>query len=214
MYKKYIFTGISKILSSILFLMIMTLVCKSQVFDFYDKVLGFDDCRYCYFISLDVSSDEYTGKVIIENDDLYIFLNKTKGFEKEQYKKFVKELLVSKKPLILENATLDKENYFLNVDKVSEKKFRVLKDSDKFESFFSEGCIATVSHYFLNKSLNSEKNLNSQNCHDYVNNQKKDNLMIRTPLGIGEESSLISKLFEWEIPVRFDSFSGRIVIDK
>ncbi|MEQ1607091.1 MAG: hypothetical protein ABL999_19675 [Pyrinomonadaceae bacterium] len=181
---------------------------------FFDRILNDRDCRQCYFVSLEVSSLQYSGKVIIENDELFSFIRDTKGLNGKEYSEFMKDLLMSGKSLMLDSAIPGAEGLSLNIKGVTKNQFRLLKSSDELEKTLAKGCIATVSRYFLDKSIDSMNGVSLQDCHAYIKDQKKGKLMSSIPLGAGEDATLIARLFEWQIPARIDDLSGRIVISK
>jgi hypothetical protein len=76
--------------------------CKNIDSKFYDKVLNDFDTN-SYFIALNIKSPYYKGRVIIENYNLYRYLNKSKGFNKEGYLSFMKRLLIHNKILKINN---------------------------------------------------------------------------------------------------------------
>lgn len=200
-------------------LLLMFLLCFSTPVvyfgqdEFYSKVLSYDDCRNCYFIALDVSSASYTGRVVVENDDLYLLLNKTKGFNKEQYKNFVQNLLAKKERLVLKNASLDKYGSFINVKGVGYREIRVVKEASNVEKVASKGCIAFVKNYFLHKPLKPIEESASGSCKNFVEIQKED-LLLRLDVSEDEKGAIINKLFEWQIPIYFNSLAGSLEIKK
>jgi hypothetical protein len=100
--------------------------------NFADLILN-SFTRYSRFLSFDVASNEYTGKVIIENKHLFAFLQNVKGFNKEQYQAFMKEALLNKSVLKLENLSSD---------------FIKIKSVEKVESLAAKGDREFVKHYF------------------------------------------------------------------
>lgn len=85
--------------------------CSKNNSPFYNKVLSdFDSTSY--FIALDIRSPDYKGRVIIENNDLYSFLNKTKGWDKINYKSRMKKILVHSRVLDIDNRDLLKWKFF------------------------------------------------------------------------------------------------------
>ena len=56
-------------------LLTLQIITAGQTADYLDKLL---DSVGRYYVVLDVSSIEYTGKVVIENDELYGFSMKRK----------------------------------------------------------------------------------------------------------------------------------------
>lgn len=200
-----------KYLLGLIFVLLSIQTCFGQSNKFYDTVLNYEKCRYCYFLSIDVESEKYKGKVVIENDDLYSFLSKTRGFNKNQYKEFMKDLLSNNKKLGIENASLDKTGFFINIKGISENNFRVVKDANDVEDIAAKGCVPIIVHYFLGQTLESIGNFVSEDCGEYVKKQK-DNLLLINHVGIREQNAIISRLFEWQIPVRIDDLSGLLII--
>jgi len=66
--------------------------CTNANSSFYNQVLNDFDTT-SYFIAVDINSPYYKGRAIIENNNLYQYLNKTKGFDKEKYIYFMKGTL-------------------------------------------------------------------------------------------------------------------------
>jgi len=202
----------SRILGSVLcaVTILLTLQIKSvgQPADFVDKLL---DSVGRYYVAVDVSSIEYTGKVVIENDELYVFLNETKGLDRKSYIAFMKEALASGSPLILENAKTDKDGLFLIVKAASEHKFRLLRNSRMLDEVFAKGCVATISHFFVKRP--DDTRANSTDCREYVKSLDLRDRRIKEVLDGRDEATLISMLFEWNVLSRFDGLSGRIVIE-
>jgi hypothetical protein len=66
--------------------------CKNPNSSFYNKVLNDFDTT-SYFIAVDIKSPFYKGRTIIENNNLYMYLHKTKGFDKVKYIYFMKRTL-------------------------------------------------------------------------------------------------------------------------
>jgi uncharacterized protein YggU (UPF0235/DUF167 family) len=95
-----------------------------------------------YFIALDIKAPTYKGRAIIENKKLYLFLNKTKGLDKEKYKTFMTGLLSHRKSLKIENKDL-LDSKFLKVYNVES----IIRNSDKGRDSF-------ISYYFNGKILN------------------------------------------------------------
>jgi nitrous oxide reductase len=82
---------------------------------FYDKILSDFDTN-SYFVALDIKSSSYKGRVIIENNNLFQYLNKTKGLTREKYQSFMRRILVHHKVLKIDN----KDFFASNFIKVSE----------------------------------------------------------------------------------------------
>ena len=94
--------------------------CMNNTPTFFDKLLN-DFDRYSLFISIKINSLEYSGRVIIENDDLFYYLNQTQKLDKEQYKKVIKEKLIKDGPLDIGKASLVKWNFIkvANIESVN-----------------------------------------------------------------------------------------------
>lgn len=113
--------------------------CTNLDRPFYDKVLNdFDSCSY--FIALNIKSSSFKGRTIIENNNLYRFLNKTRGFSKERYKSFMKRMLIHNKVLKIN----DKDFPVWNFIKVYESD-NVLENAnlgrDKFVEHYFNGVV-------------------------------------------------------------------------
>jgi hypothetical protein len=188
-------------------------ICFGQDSKFFDTVLEYERCRDCYFLSFEVESGKYTGKVVIENDDLFNFLSKTRGFDKTQYKEFARDLLVNKKKLVLDKSNVESDGTFLKIRGVSEHEFRVVNEIPYIEGISAQGCVAFVRHYFLAEPVESAVAPVSEDCREFIRKQNGD-LLIRSGLSTMERSIVINKLFEWQIPARIDDYSGALTIRK
>jgi uncharacterized protein YxeA len=76
----------------LIFLIFILISCKNPNTLFYNKVLNDFDTT-SYFIAVDIKSPFYKGRTIIENNNLYMYLHKTKGFDKGKYIYFMKRTL-------------------------------------------------------------------------------------------------------------------------
>lgn len=76
--------------------------CTNMNSPFYNKVLNDFDTT-SYFIALNIKSPSYKGRTLIQNNNLYRFLQKTKGFDKERYKSFMKRILTHHRALKIED---------------------------------------------------------------------------------------------------------------
>lgn len=180
---------------------------------FLDKVLSDDNCRDCYFIVIEAESIPYTGKVVVENDNLRDFLFKTEGVIDTRYKDYAKELILSKRKLLIEDAFLD--NSSIRNKYIGHYQFRVVGEFDEVESIASLGCVPFIKYYFLGESLNTIQNPESVDCKEFIRKQNKDLSLTRDGSEeLRKQSAIISKLFEWEIPIRMDHYSGWLTISK
>ena len=76
----------------LIFMIFIIMSCKNPNSPFYNKVLNDFDTT-SYFIAVDIKSPFYKGRTIIENNNLYQYLHKTKGFYKGKYIYFLKRTL-------------------------------------------------------------------------------------------------------------------------
>jgi hypothetical protein len=83
------------------------IACTNMNSAFYNKVLNDFDTT-SYFIAVDIKSPFYKGRTIIENNNLYMYLHKTKGFDKGKYLYFMKRTLRHHRALrITDNDIID-----------------------------------------------------------------------------------------------------------
>ncbi len=71
-------TKLIELLIAISILVAFTTSGLGNQLDYFDHLLDSDGR---YFIALDVSSNGYTGKVVVKNSDLFLLLNETEGFD-------------------------------------------------------------------------------------------------------------------------------------
>lgn len=115
--------------------------CTNMNTPFYNKVLNDFDTT-SYFIALDIKSPYYKGRAIIENNNLYQYLHKTKGFDKERYESFMKRILSRHRPLKIEDKDLS-DWEFIKVYELES----VIRNADQGSDNF-------VAHYFNGVILN------------------------------------------------------------
>jgi len=115
--------------------------CTNMNSPFYNKVLSDFDTT-SYFIALDIKSPYYKGRSIIENNNLYLYLHKTKGFDKERYETFMKRMLGHHRALKIEDKDL------------SDWKFIKVYDSESVIRNADQGRDNFVAHYFDGIILN------------------------------------------------------------
>ena len=109
-------TGITKLI----FILIIILnnpftSCTNTNSPFYNQVLNDFDTT-SYFIAVDIKSPSYKGRTIIENNNLYLFLNKTKGFHKQRYLSYMERTLTHHRALKID----DKDFVMWKFKKVTE----------------------------------------------------------------------------------------------
>jgi hypothetical protein len=90
-------TRISSLIIRLIFIILIILKnpllsCTNAHSSFYNKILNDYDTT-SYFIAVDINSPFYKGRTIIENNNLYQYLHKTKGYDKEKYIYFMKSTL-------------------------------------------------------------------------------------------------------------------------
>ncbi len=95
-----------------------------------------------YFIALNVKSPEYRGRAIIENNNLYGFLHKTKGLNKKEYQSFVIRLLHHKRSLKMSDRDFE------------EWKFSRVQEIEKVIEIANRGRNGFVEYYFDGFMLN------------------------------------------------------------
>ena len=115
--------------------------CTNMNSPFYNKVLSDFDTT-SYFIALEIKSPYYKGRAIIENNNLYLYLHKTKGFDKERYETFMKRMLGHHRTLKIEDKDL------------SDWKFIKVYDSESVIRNADQGRDNFVAHYFDGIILN------------------------------------------------------------
>ena len=164
-----------KTYSIILLSVLLLSSCSTNNNAFYDKVLS-DFGVTSYFIALDISSSAYTGRVIIENNDLYNFMNKTKGWDKKSYGQKMKKILVHRRVLKINDTDLLKWK-FIQVKEVTNVYLNVNKGTNNF-----------IKNYF-------------------------NGSMFKYEVDFDEMHAVINQLFYWNIPVKFDSVSGELLLD-
>lgn len=115
--------------------------CTNRNISFYDKVLNDFDTS-SYFIALTVKASSYKGPAIVANNNLYAFLNKTRGFDKDKYKSYVEGILIHHRTLRI------KDKDFLTW------KIMKAKESEDVLRYANSGRDNFVDHYFNGVILN------------------------------------------------------------
>jgi hypothetical protein len=138
--KKRIISGIRGIIFIISLILKNPFVsCTNVNLPFYDKVLNdFDSTSY--FIALDLKSPYYKGRVIIENNNLYLFLNKTEGFNKDRYVSFMKRILAHHKALKTEEKDIVKWK-FIKVEELESVVQIANRGKDNFVAYYFNGIL-------------------------------------------------------------------------
>lgn len=125
----------------IVFLIILNplISCTKVNTTFFDKVLNDFDTN-SYFIAPDVQSPSYKGRVIIENNNLYLFLSETKGLNKDKYRLFMKRVLVHHKSLKISGNEFLKYNFIKVQEEVSVIQ-TANRGKNNFISFYFNGVV-------------------------------------------------------------------------
>jgi hypothetical protein len=101
---------------------------------FYDKVTN-DFDRYSYFLSIQLQSSNGKGRFIIENDDLYNYLQQSRKIDKEQYKKMIKDKLMNRLPLEINN---NPTSNFIKIPEIESVNASTKKGIDEFIEIYFE----------------------------------------------------------------------------
>lgn len=118
--------------------------CTNPNSSFYNKVLNDNDTS-SYFIAVDIKSPFYKGRTIIENNNLYQFLHKTKGFEKGKYIYYMKRTLRHHRALKI----TDKDLVTWKFIKVSESESVIHNADNGRDNFIANYFNGTVLNYGL-----------------------------------------------------------------
>lgn len=121
----------------IIFALILSSCTMNKDTSFYQKVIN-DFDRYSYFISIELHTSNYNGKVIIENDDLYNYLQQTHKIDKEKYKTMIKEKLLNHLSLELSNNNQSQSN-FIKVPEIESVNTIAKKGIDEFIKTYFDG---------------------------------------------------------------------------
>lgn len=126
----------------LIFVLILFITQVNNVFgnDFYDNVLS-DFRIHSFFVAVNVEVKNQEYKFIIENTDLYRYLSKEKGFDKDEYKKFIREILIKNENLSVREDQLDKW-HFIKVEK-----------ADSLNTFACKGKEEFLNNYFQKRVI-------------------------------------------------------------
>lgn len=113
--------------------------CKNVNTGFYSRVLNdFDSTSY--FIALDIKSPSYRGRAIIENDNLYRFLNKTRGYDKGKYISYMKRIIIHNRKLKIHDKDFDLWS-FMKVLEIEKVVLAANRGRDNFIAYYFNGSI-------------------------------------------------------------------------
>ena len=114
-----------------------------SVSSFYDRLLS-DHKRNSWFVCIETKFANEQKIIIIENDDLYYLLDQEKNMTKRDYSIFIKQKLIYKKTLILDNV------HSKNLDILEYQKIKSVDANAK------KGLQNFLKIYFRNKVLKKE----------------------------------------------------------
>lgn len=173
---------------------------------FISDIVDNETCISCNYLSIEVESVPYTGRVVIESDELYAFLKATKKMTRSKYRSFAADLVSNNRKLDLKSFKV-KVNYktALSVGRVSENEFRIVPRNPELEKIASKGCINFVMEVFID-DFNVLKPDNKE-CREFILSLNRD-LSTINKLSALDESFVIDQLFRWKIPVVIDHYSG------
>lgn len=196
----------------LLFLFVAVLSCPtySQTIEFCERVIGYRDGRSDYFIPINVKSETFSGRVVVESYNLFDYLKATKGFDAKAYKSFMLNFLKEKQELVMKDATIDDRGFFLSGKNVKESSFRIVESSQVFEIVFAQGCEQLIRYYF-SPSLPEANEKGKSSCKERVRLNGQD-LFIRPKYDFAEQNNVIVRLFEMDIPIHRDDISGSFKI--
>jgi hypothetical protein len=125
--------------------------CSENHNEFYDKVLS-DFGKNSYYIALEIRSDSYKGRAIIENNNLFNFMTQTKRLDKNSYETRMKKLLVHRRALKINNSDLLKW------------KFIPVKESARVYLNANKGVNSFVMNYFSGTVFKYDVNEDEMNA--------------------------------------------------
>lgn len=117
--------------------------CSHYDSTFYDKILNDFDTN-SYYVAIDLRCSSFKGRALFENNDLYLLLHKTKGLDKEEYKSFMKRILIHHRILKIRSDPFD----ILNLIKVTEQV--------RVNVFANQGENKFIARYFNGRVLNDD----------------------------------------------------------
>lgn len=102
---------------------------------FFEKVSN-DFDRYSFFVSIQLNKSDSKNVFIIENDDLYNFMQSVQNLSKEQYQNMIKDKLKNNLPLVIQSPS----SYFIKVPNVPSVDVNAKKGIDDFiKTYFDNG---------------------------------------------------------------------------
>ncbi len=123
----------------VLFVLFILISCSKGNISFYNIVLNdFDSSSY--FVALDIRSPSYKGRALIENNNLFNFLNKTKGYNKQQYISVMEKILARNRSLKIDDKDMLKWK-FLKVKEIGSVLFNANAGVDGFIRYYFDGTV-------------------------------------------------------------------------
>jgi hypothetical protein len=136
------FVSMKTILKNYFFFLLSAVLfysCSNGNTAFYNTVLNdFDSSSY--YVALNIKSPDYKGRVIIENDDLYKYLNKTKGLDKIRYHSMMQKILTHRRYLKVDDKDLLGWK-FIEVPQVNSVIFSANKGVNSFIAQYFNGVV-------------------------------------------------------------------------
>jgi hypothetical protein len=113
--------------------------CSKADMSFFNKVLHDYDST-SYFITVDLKSDSYKGRALIENRNLYHFFNETQGFDTAKYVAYMRKTLTKHKKISLKGRDIIKFN-FLKVEDNMNVLLQAGKGRNSFVAAYFDGSV-------------------------------------------------------------------------
>jgi hypothetical protein len=118
-------------------LLAILLSCNKMDDVFLNKILK-DFDNYSYFVAIDVSSESFRGRTIIQNNDLFYYFEQTKGLNKEMYIDTMLMMFQENNPLKTENLDFEKWT-FIKVRPIASITESAKKGTDEFIKAYFDG---------------------------------------------------------------------------
>ena len=179
---------------------------------FYDVVFSYE-AIHSYYISLQVKSEKYTGYVIIENSNLYWYISKTMGLNKEDYKIYIEKILENKEYLNIKEE--DFEQYsFIKIVKNNKIEKQIAKNKLRFiqTNFNLVKESMMVPYFYLYGHDEKEEEEDKDEDRDKLYEIIDVYYVFKRQLSEEERNYMIHKLFYMEWSVIRDCESGIYMI--
>ena len=146
---------------------------------FYNVVTA--DRSHCY-IAVNTSIKDSTARVVIPNDELFLYFNERKGFNRKQYKEFIIPVLKGNLTVPIDSIDLGKYD------------FKKINDNHTVNKYAKMGIDEFLKHYFTK-----------------IEDKRMLSIANKNLIG-SEEADVINALFNWRIPVTVDDETGFLII--